>query len=77
MADALGAAHGRPVVLVFDSTKQADLIELPVGGAPWPGKFVRTTTQEKNVQQLLWHGSRLLPATCAGTIIMHWKPELG
>jgi len=42
--DPLGTAHRGPVILVFGSTKQADLVELPVRGSSWPGKLVGATT---------------------------------
>lgn len=37
---ALSTAHGRPVVLVLGSAKQADLVELSVRGTSWPRKLV-------------------------------------
>jgi hypothetical protein len=76
MTDALSAAHRRPIVFVFCGTKQADLIKLSVGGAPWPRKLMRATAQEENIEQLLRHGSRLSPGNCTGKFIMHWNSEV-
>ena len=69
--DALGPAHGRPVVLVLGGAEQANLIKLPICSPTWPGKLMGATTEQENIQYLLWHGSFRLPAKDAGAIMMH------
>src|SRR3954471_18130091 len=59
LADALSTTHSCPVVLIFCGAQQTHLVKLPVRVTPRPGKFVGTTAQEENVQQLLRHGSKL------------------
>jgi hypothetical protein len=52
---ALGAAHRRPVVLVFGRAQQANLVIFAVGATPRPGKLVRTPPKHKNIQEFLRH----------------------
>ena len=76
MADPLDPPHGRPVVLVLRGAQQADLVEVAIRGLSRPGELMGTTAEEKNVEQLLWHGSLALPVCNPGNHIMHRKQKL-
>ena len=55
---ALGPAHGLPVVFVFPRAKHANLVELAVLCAPGPGKFVRAMGKGQYFHNLLLHIGR-------------------
>jgi hypothetical protein len=52
---ALGAAHGGPVILVFGCAQQANLVVVSVGTAPWPGEFVGAAPKHKHIHDFLRH----------------------
>jgi hypothetical protein len=55
MLHALGAAHGRPVILVFRGAQHANLIIVSIRAAPWPGELVRAAPEHKNIHDFLRH----------------------
>jgi hypothetical protein len=55
MFQALGAAHGRPIVLIFGCAQQTDLVILSVSTASWPGELVGASPEHKNIHDFLRH----------------------
>src|ERR1017187_7114776 len=55
MLQALGAAHGGPVILVLGGAQQTNLIVVSVSAAPWPGELVGAWPQHKKVHDFLRH----------------------
>ena len=52
---ALGAAHGGPVIFIFGRAQQTDLIVVSVSPAAWPGKLVGASPEHKDIHDLLRH----------------------
>jgi hypothetical protein len=55
MRDALGAAHGGPVIFVFRRAQQANLVIVAVRTAARPGELVGATPEHKHIHNLLRH----------------------
>jgi len=55
MLQALGAAHGGPIIFVLGSAQQANLVVLAVSAAAWPGELVGAAPKHKNIHDFLRH----------------------
>ena len=75
-SQALGPAHGLPVVFVFPRAKHANLVELAVLCAPGPGKFVRAMGKGQYFHNLLLHIGRFREGFPEHNII-GWGGEAG
>jgi len=73
---ALGAAHGGPVIFVFGRTQQTDLIVVSVSTAAWPGELVGASPEHKDIHDLLRHGG-YFQALGVGSQIISQRRVLG
>src|SRR5215471_11715065 len=55
MLHALGTAHGRPIIFVFRSAEQANLVVVAIRTTARPGELVRAAPKHKHIHEFLRH----------------------
>jgi len=73
---ALGAAHGGPVIFIFGRAQQTDLVVVSVSTAAWPGELVGASPEHKDIHDLLRHGG-YFRALGVGSQIISQRHVLG